>query len=121
MGLIPRSVEKKIDDMLEDDDKHKLKYIMCDISNAILTQNLEIWKHRCKLLYGSRNNNNPPQNKILKYFSQRPLGRKPSKRRQPVPFSLSLSLSLLPPTCTLNNFAPVCSLELKLCGNGEHP
>ena len=53
--MIPRSVEKEIDDMLEDDDKHKLKYIMCDI----LTQNIEIWKHRCKLLYGSINNNNP--------------------------------------------------------------
>ena len=60
MGFIPRSVEKEIDEMLEKDDKHKLKYIMCDISNAILTQNIEIWKHRCKLLYGSRNNNNPP-------------------------------------------------------------
>ena len=40
MGLIPRLVEKEIDDMLKDD-KHKLKYIMCDIFNAILTQNLK--------------------------------------------------------------------------------
>ena len=60
MVLISRSVEKEIDDMLEGDDKHKLKYIMCDISNAIRTQNIGIWKHRCKLLYGSKNNNNLP-------------------------------------------------------------
>ena len=36
------AVEKEIDDMLEDDDKYKFKYIMCNIFNAILTQNLEI-------------------------------------------------------------------------------
>ena len=61
LGIIPKTVEKYIDDMLEDEDKDKLKYIICDISEAIMKQNIEIWKQRCKLLYGSRNNNyNPP-------------------------------------------------------------
>ena len=60
MGIIPKTVEKEIDDQLDEDNKHKLKYIMSDLSEAIMKQNIEIWKHRCKLLYGAGNNNNPP-------------------------------------------------------------
>ena len=60
LGIIPKTFEKEIFDLLDDNSKHKLKYILCDISEAIHKQNIEIWKHRCKLLYGFRNNNTPP-------------------------------------------------------------
>ena len=60
LGIIPKTVEKEVFDLLDDNSKHKLKYILCDISEAIHKQNIEIWKHRCKLLYGSKNNNTPP-------------------------------------------------------------
>ena len=60
MGIIPKTVEKYIYDLLDEDNKGKLKYVMSDISNAIMEQNIEIWKYRCKMLYANRENENPP-------------------------------------------------------------
>ena len=60
LGIIPTETEKYIEELLDEDNKGKLKYILCDISQAIMTQNIEIWKYRCKKLYGRINNQNPP-------------------------------------------------------------
>ena len=60
LGIIPIETEKYIEELLDEDNKGKLKYILCDISQAIMTQNIEIWIYRCKKLNGRKNNQNPP-------------------------------------------------------------
>ena len=60
-GLIPKKWEKFIKSLLDEENKDRTKYIICDISNAIMKINREIWKMRCKILYSnSHNDNNPP-------------------------------------------------------------
>ena len=55
-GLIPKKWEKFIKSLLDEESKDKSKYIMCDISNAIMKINREIWKMRCKMLYSENHN-----------------------------------------------------------------
>jgi hypothetical protein len=61
-SILPKQAEKHIYDMFDDDKKSSTKYVISDISQVIMEQNIEIWKYRCKRLYGSINNNNnrPP-------------------------------------------------------------
>jgi len=50
-GLIPHQTIKYIYSLLEDEKKHKLKDTIIEIQEIIMNVNLEIWKHRCKILY----------------------------------------------------------------------
>ena len=58
LGILPKEAEKHIYDMFDDDHKSSTKYVIGDISQAIMEQNIEIWKYRCKRLYGPINNTN---------------------------------------------------------------
>ena len=49
LGLIPNTTVKEIQELLE----HKLKTIIADIAKNIMDTNIDIWKHRCKILYGN--------------------------------------------------------------------
>ena len=62
LGIIPTTVEKWLLSIMGEDQKHQLPYVVCDISQAIMKLNIDIWKERCKKLYGNINNNNnqPP-------------------------------------------------------------
>ena len=60
LGLLPIETEKYINDLLDEENKNKLKYILGDITQAIMPQNIEIWKYRCQKLYGSKNKHSPP-------------------------------------------------------------
>ena len=53
LGLIPNTTVKEIQELLEDEQKHKLKTIIADIAKNIMDTNIDIWKHRCKILYGN--------------------------------------------------------------------
>ena len=60
MGLIPKYVEKWLSAMIDEEKQHTLKYAVCDISQAVMQVNQDIWKHRCRILYAGYANNNPP-------------------------------------------------------------
>ena len=51
LGMVPKEWEKFVFSLLADEKKNDLKYIICDISHAIMETNREIWKTRCKMLY----------------------------------------------------------------------
>ena len=53
LGLIPNTTVKEIQELLEDEQKHTLKTIIADIAKNIMNTNIDIWKHRCKILYGN--------------------------------------------------------------------
>ena len=57
LGFIPKEMQDYIENLLDEDTIFKTKYILCDISDAIMKINIEIWKYRCKLLYCG---DNPP-------------------------------------------------------------
>ena len=57
MGLIPTEYEKYIKTLFDEKQIHNLKYTMIDISKAIMKTNIDMWKHRCKKLYTTNNNN----------------------------------------------------------------
>ena len=57
MGLIPTEYEKYIKTLFDEEQIHNLKYTMIDISKAIMKTNIDMWKHRCKKLYTTNNNN----------------------------------------------------------------
>ena len=42
------------------DNQHRLKYIVSEISQAMMKVNNDIWKTRCKKLYGAYNNSQRP-------------------------------------------------------------
>jgi hypothetical protein len=56
MGLIPNKVITELKELLEPEDKHKLKLILADMSKLIMEINIEIWKYRCKRLYVQNDN-----------------------------------------------------------------
>ena len=58
-GLIPKYVEEYLESITEEEKLHTVKYAMADIAKAVMTANIEIWKHRCKVLYSTDNNNHP--------------------------------------------------------------
>ncbi len=60
MGVLPKHVEQYIYDITDEEKKASVKYALCDISQAVLKQNIEIWKYRCKRLYGPITNKDPP-------------------------------------------------------------
>ena len=53
LGLIPNTTVTEIQELLEDEQKYKLKTIIADIANNIMDTNIDIWKHRCKILYSN--------------------------------------------------------------------
>ena len=53
LGIIPTKTIKNIKKLLNDETKHKLHWIISDISRCIMEINIKIWQHRCKLLYGN--------------------------------------------------------------------
>ena len=59
LGIFPQKVEKYITELLDEDNKGKLKYIMSDLTQVIIEQNIEIWEYRCKRLYANENDRSP--------------------------------------------------------------
>ncbi len=55
LGIIPKYVEKWISDLYEEDKQQNVKYVIADLTQALMKVNNEIWKHRCKILYATNN------------------------------------------------------------------
>ena len=51
LGLIPTKTISELKSLLNEEQVHKLKWIVADISKNIMDINIEIWKYRCKCLY----------------------------------------------------------------------
>ena len=50
LGVIPNTTVTEIQELFEDEQKYKLKTIIADIANNIMNTNIDIWKHRYKIL-----------------------------------------------------------------------
>ncbi len=59
LGLLPHDFVKWVKSEMDPENPVSLKYVIPDITKAIMKSNLKIWKHRCKILYGNANNSSP--------------------------------------------------------------
>jgi hypothetical protein len=55
-GLIPHEWEHFVKSLHDEEDEQNAKYTIILISKAIMKVNNKIWKHRCKMLYTTINN-----------------------------------------------------------------
>jgi hypothetical protein len=60
LGLVPTTVEKWLLNHMDEEQRSQIKYLICEISQAIMKLNIDIWKTRCKKLYATQNNSSQP-------------------------------------------------------------